>query len=372
LRFLIHLLFICRYFTTVLFVGYSALLLDPNSEKSPDPKFTDWLRSIDPSIVQVIVVLIGASFVFLLLQHWVTSLKLKVQFQELVPREENLRRLEIDILRFFMVLTAVFVLFLIGGYLPSKISSALGEVLVPLMRVLLLSAVYLFAGLIIAYVIGFCIFFVVRMVELGEKKHFVSAEELATRPVDTSSVYAREEGGTNTYQNHLASLTYVKPGLLRAWGLRLTLFVIGLLSRFWFNVGDLGGIPTILSARWVMIDDGRRLLFLDHYGGAWDSYLNEFIDMGAVRGLNAIWTNTFVKAANAEYAFPETTYYFWKGAEVERPFKAYVRQSQIETLVWYSAYPRPATVNINTTTNVRQSLFKSLAWCEIDALFQDL
>src|ERR1019366_115885 len=220
----------------------SALLLDPNPKNSPDPQFTEWLRSIHPSIVQVIVALIGASFVFLWLQHWVTSLELKVQFRELVPRQENLRRLEIDTLRFFMVLTAVFVLFLIGGYLPSTISSALGKLLVPLLRVLLLSAVYLFAGLIIAYVIGFCIFLVVRMVELGEKKHFVGAEELATRSIDISSVYAREEGGTNTYQNHLASLTYVKPGLLRAWGLRLTLFVIGLLSRFWFNVGDLGGI----------------------------------------------------------------------------------------------------------------------------------
>jgi len=65
-------------------------------------------------------------------------------------------------------------------------------------------------------------------------------------------------------------------------------------------------------------------------------------------------------------------YYFWKGAQVARPFKAYVRQSQVETLVWYSAYPKPATININTNTNVRQSLFKTLTSCEIDSLFQKL
>jgi hypothetical protein len=93
-------------------------------------------------------------------------------------------------------------------------------------------------------------------------------------------------------------------------------------------------------------------LFLDHDGGAWDSYLNEFIDMGAVEGLNAIWTNTFVKAGQKSYGFPETEYRFWKGAQLERPFKAYVRQSQIETIVWYSAYPSLATVNINTFTNI--------------------
>jgi hypothetical protein len=153
---------------------------------------------------------------------------------------------------------------------------------------------------------------------------------------------------------------------------RLTLFFIGLLSRFWFNVGVLGDIPTILSARWVLIDDCKRLLFLDHYGGAWDSYLNEFIDMGAVKGLNAIWTNTFIKVSGSQYMFPETEYYFWKGAQVERPFKAYVRQSQIETIVWYSAYPRAATINVNTNTDVRQSLFESMPACETDSLLQNL
>ena len=47
----------------------------------------------------------------------------------------------------------------------------------------------------------------------------------------------------NRYQNHLASMTYVKPGCLRIGLLRLTLLAIGLLARFWFNRGDLGGIP---------------------------------------------------------------------------------------------------------------------------------
>ena len=112
--------------------------------------------------------------------------------------------------------------------------------------------------------------------------------------------YAREEGGNNRFQNHLTSLTRVKPGFVHAVALRATLFAINLLSRFWFNVGTLGDIPTILSARWVLIDGGRRLLFLDNYGGAWDSYLNEFIDMTAVKGLNAIWTNTFVEVEGKE------------------------------------------------------------------------
>ena len=33
--------------------------------------------------------------------------------------------------------------------------------------------------------------------------------------------------------------------------------------------------------------------------------------------------------------------------QAEKPFKAYVRRSRIETIVWYSAYPTLAPVNIN-------------------------
>jgi hypothetical protein len=197
------------------------------------------------------------------------------------------------------------------------------------------------------------------------------ATQLLRGAFDRPVVYQREEGGANKYQNHLASLTQVKPSMARRTFLRLTLFVIGQLSRFWFNRGDLGGITTILAARWVVLDGGRRLLFLSNYGGAWDSYLNEFIDMGAVIGLNAVWSNTFISlgSPSKRYAFPKTKFYFWRGAEAAQPFKAYVRQSQIETIVWYSAYPKLSIININANTDLRQALFKTLSPYELDAVF---
>jgi hypothetical protein len=160
---------------------------------------------------------------------------------------------------------------------------------------------------------------------------------------------------------------------VRRWALRATLFTVNLLSRFWFNRGVLAGIPTILSARWVLIDGGRRLLFLDNYCGSWNSYLNEFIDMGAVKGLNAIWSNTFVKTADCnQYAYPETRYYFWQGAQDEPAFKTYVRQSQIETIVWYGAYPDLSIANINMNTELRQSLFAQLSTCDLDRIINRL
>jgi len=368
LRYVVHLLIIFRYFTLALIVGFSVLLLDKNDPLDRD--FLKWLADNSPTRLESVALLAGALVAFLLLQYWVTSLRLAIQFEQLDPRREILRRWNIDVARFAMVLVAAFAVFVIGLSIPHNIGEWLGPLVLPRLKTLMVVAIHVFIGLIIAYAIAGILFLVVRMKELADRRNFVAADDLVD--VDNSAVYAREEGGTNTYQNHLASLTHVKPGFLRRWFLRLTLLVIGLLSRFWFNVGELGGIPTILSARWVLLDNGRRLVFLDHYGGAWDSYLNEFIDMSAVIGLNGIWTNTFVKARGKKYAFPQTRFYFWMGAQVERPFKAYVRQSQIETIAWYSAYPRPSTVNINTRTDVRQSLFKSLPPHEIDALLQKL
>ena len=112
------------------------------------------------------------------------------------------------------------------------------------------------------------------------------------------------------------------------------------------------------------------MLFLDNYGGAWESYLNEFIDLAAVKGLNAIWTNTFVGAAGKTYSFPPTRFLFWRGAQDARPFKAYVRQSQVETIVWYGAYPTLSVVGINANTDVRQALFQQLQPAGVDRLLQ--
>lgn len=221
---------------------------------------------------------------------------------------------------------------------------------------------------------------IVRVKELIDRHRYNPASDLTEGRLENRAARAREEGGINALQNHLTSVTYVKAGPFRLMALKVTLFVVGFLARYWFNVGDLGNIRTILSARWVVIDKGRRLIFLDNYGGGWESYLNEFIDMSAVIGLNAIWTNTFIKwplphdarAKAQRYAFPATTFYTSHGAKDERPFKAYVRYSQIETLAWYGAYHSQSIIDVNTNTGVRQALFKPLQSHEVDSLIDKL
>jgi hypothetical protein len=222
----------------------------------------------------------------------------------------------------------------------------------------------------------------IRFREYRDSKDFTQATKLISKTDDIPvAVYDREETGINKYQNHLASLTYAKPGFIRSVLLRTALLLVGFLARFWFNLGQLGDIPTILAARWVILrgKETERLLFLSNYCGSLDNYLNEFIDLSAVIGLNAIWANTFVNGcsnslverANTKptYAFPQTKYLFQGGAQAEKPFKAYVRQSQIETLVWYSAYPTLTNRNINANGDLRQALFKPSVACELDEAF---
>jgi uncharacterized membrane protein YuzA (DUF378 family) len=326
-----------------------------------------------PSVLIVHLILLFFLLVALaILQYVATSLKISVELKKLNGPQENWRRLWLDFVHFAMAITIACCSLVVSYYVPSVIDGEAARWLVS--RALAIAA-YGLIGVLALYAIGVLLLFLVRGRELLDGRKFGDPTMLEARACANAKKYAREEGGNNRFQNHLTSLTRVKPGFVHAVALRATLFVINLLSRLWFNVGTLGDIPTILSARWVLIDGGRRLLFLDNYGGAWESYLNEFIDMAAVKGLNAIWTNTFVEVEGKEggcYSFPGTRFYFWQGAQTERPFKAYVRESQVETIAWYSAYPTLSVVNINASTAVRQSLSKPLAACEIDAVIQNL
>lgn len=360
-----HTMIILRYGVLAFFIGAVLLAIIPNLG-------TLWLATRFPMWLAhstLLSVLVALAVVLAILQHLATSLKILVEVKTLKGPQENLRRLGLDLVRFAMVIVISCGALVISRYLPAFMTEATANELV--YRLLLIAA-YGLIGAIILYALFVGFMLVAHARELADRRHFGDPVALEARTARNSRKYTREEGGNNRYQNHLASLTLVKPGWVHGIALRGTLFVINLLSRFWFNIGTLGDIPTILSARWVLIDRGRRLLFLDNYGGAWDSYLNEFIDMAAVKGLNAIWTNTFVEAAGKRWSFPETRFYFWQGAQAERPFKAYVRESQIETIVWYSAYPSLSVVNINTSTAVRQSLSGPLAPSGVDAIVQSL
>lgn len=150
-------------------------------------------------------------------------------------------------------------------------------------------------------------------------------------------------------QNQMTAITDVKPGFVRLRALCAVLWVLDFLGRFLWDNGTLAGIRTIHFARWFLVKQGRkcRLVFLSNYDGSWENYLGEFVDRAA-SGLTGVWSNTD--------GFPETRWLICGGARRELRFKRWVRQRQVETQVWYSAYPDLSVANVQNNSEIRRGL----------------
>jgi hypothetical protein len=127
--------------------------------------------------------------------------------------------------------------------------------------------------------------------------------------------------------------------------------------------GKLSGLNSLHFAHWVVIDDGRRLLFLTNYDGSWENYLDDFIDKASI-GLTAIWSNTL--------NFPRTKFLVFGGARDERKFKSIARQTQVVTNVWYSAYPNLTVPTIDNNSAIRDGLATPPSGAAVEAWLQRL
>ena len=111
--------------------------------------------------------------------------------------------------------------------------------------------------------------------------------------------------------------------------LTLSLFGLDFTTRHVFNHGDLAGVKTIHFARWVFLDDKRRVFFASNYDGSLESYMDDFIDKVAW-GLNLVFSNGVGYPADALARLRR------------RPRRAGVQglpaQHQVPVRVWYSAY----------------------------------
>jgi hypothetical protein len=71
--------------------------------------------------------------------------------------------------------------------------------------------------------------------------------------------------------NQFSAFGSIKPGRFRRWTLSFFLWVIGYTTKHIFNRGRLARVNTIHFARWVWLDDKRRLFFASNYDGSLDS-----------------------------------------------------------------------------------------------------
>ncbi|AQG78480.1 hypothetical protein [Spirosoma montaniterrae] len=166
-----------------------------------------------------------------------------------------------------------------------------------------------------------------------------------------------------TTQNQLTHLVRLKPYSFRCRSLKVVLTAIDLLAKLLYNKGNLGGIPTIHFARWVLIDNDQRLLFNSNYDGSWESYLGDFTDKAA-EGLTAVWSHTI--------NFPKACDLTEGGARDEQRFKKWARAHQLPTQVWYSAYPELSVPNVNNNSRIRDGLFCPLSDAALARWFRRL
>lgn len=174
---------------------------------------------------------------------------------------------------------------------------------------------------------------------------------------DTARIQDSEDREDRTLQNHMCSVTRIKAGSLRWFVLHASLTVVGLAHRLYYNRGDLGGIPTIHFARWVVLPKSRELVFFSNFDGSWERYLGDFIEQASI-GLNAIWANT--------EGYPKTRNLVQGGAEDEERFKSFARNSMQRTRVWYSAYRSITIRNLADNAKLREGIFAELSADEID------
>ncbi len=182
----------------------------------------------------------------------------------------------------------------------------------------------------------------VELVELGDP-------QIIPKPIPTPAVLLDAED--HIAQNQITHIVDIKPGFFRLWVLRFVLRSINLLARISYNRGNLGGIPSIHFARWVILEESRRLLFFSNFDGSWESYLGDFIDKAHL-GLTGVWSNTV--------DFPRALFLAWAGATNEEAFKDWTRNHQIQTQFWYSAHASESVRNILNNIRIREGIQASL------------
>ena len=139
----------------------------------------------------------------------------------------------------------------------------------------------------------------------------------------------------------------LKPGAFRLW---LTVFLLWLLdysARHIYNRGYLTRVQTIHFARWVFLDDRRRLFFASNYDGSVESYMDDFINKVAW-GINLVFSNGL--------GYPRTNWLILDGAADEQKYKRVLRRHQLPTDVWYKAYPGLTVVDLERNSRIREGI----------------
>ena len=147
--------------------------------------------------------------------------------------------------------------------------------------------------------------------------------------------------------NQFSAMGSLKPGLVRLLTTIGVLSVVNYGARHLVRAGRLGRIRTIHFARWVFLDDRKRMIFFSNYDGSVESYMDDFINKTGF-GLNASFSNGI--------GYPRTNWLVFDGCADERKYKEFLRRHTIPTQVWYKAYPGLTAIDLERNTRIRRGL----------------
>lgn len=182
-------------------------------------------------------------------------------------------------------------------------------------------------------------FFWLRRHELRDPVIDLRADAQASRAIAT--------GEDRDVTNPFSAIGSLKPGPFRLWVTRAALWALDQSCALLYHRGRLARVSTIHFARWVLLDDDRRVFFASNYDGSLESYMDDFINKVAF-GLNLVFSNGI--------GYPPSDFLILRGAWQEQRFKHFLHRHQVATDVWYKAYPGLTNADLARNSRIRQGL----------------
>jgi hypothetical protein len=147
--------------------------------------------------------------------------------------------------------------------------------------------------------------------------------------------------------NPFSAMGSIQPGLFRRLLSSYLLWLIDWAARHITTRGKLSRVRTIHCARWIFLDDKRRLYFASDYDGSHEAYMDDFVNKVAF-GLNLSFSHGI--------GIPKTRWLLWGGARNEGDWKAFLRHHEMPTPVWYKAYPGLTCQDLARNARLRKGL----------------